>query len=86
MKKKFDVLKNKIDLEYSSLMQERNAILIALTGIPITMLNLSFSFFKFDMFQSMVIAFVSGLFIFYIKTLWDEKLHEKLKEMEKLIE
>jgi hypothetical protein len=79
------LVKNKIDLQYNSLLQERNALLIALTGVPLTIINLLTTIMKVDIRTSLLWALVSFLSFLYLKVLWDRKLKEKLAEIDLLM-
>lgn len=81
---KIEILKNKIDLEYNYLMQERNALLIALVGIPVSIFNISLSVLKIDPVFSLDIALLFGLVIYSFKLEWDRKLRNKLEEIDKI--
>lgn len=77
--------KNKIDLQYQNLMQERNAILLTLVGMPITIFNLAISIFKLEIFQSVIISFISFYFLLRLKEHWDKKVKQKINEIDYLI-
>lgn len=79
------LLKNKLEMEYQALMQERSSILIALTGVPITFFNLMFSMFKLPPLESMVGTFISFIILLSVKLHWDEMLRTKRDEIDKLL-
>jgi len=79
------LIKNKIDLQYNALMQERSAILIALTGLPLTAFNVALSVFRLELPQSLALSLISFLIMFFLKTEWDRKMEEKLEEINLLM-
>jgi hypothetical protein len=79
------LIKNKIDLEYNSLLQERNTILIALTGVPLTIVNVLIIVMGVDARASLLWALVSFLSFLYLKISWDRKLKTKLTEIDRLM-
>lgn len=86
MKMKNDqLIKNKIDLQFTSLMHERNAILVALAGVPLTILNLMVSVFHHDLFTSSVVFLFFLSFFYALKRRYDQRLEEKLMEIDKLM-
>ncbi len=77
--------KNKIDLQYQTLMQERNAILLTLVGMPITVFNLAITIFQLEIFQAVTISFLSFYFLLMLKEGWDKKVKHKIEEIDYLM-
>ncbi len=83
MDKKTTIRKNKVDLEYQYLLQERNAVLIALPAIPITILNVLITVFKADLVFSTVVAGISVPIILHFRKTIEIKIKNKIKELDK---
>jgi len=83
--KEMQIKKNRLDLEYRALMQERNALIILITGAPVTILNLGIVVLKGDLLIIMIAAWVSVILSYSLKLRHDEKLNTKLDELNALI-
>lgn len=84
MDKKTTIKKNKLELEYQALMQERNAIIIAITGVPITILNFGILLFKLTPLTTTLVALLSFVVILILKRRWDRKINSKRSELDEL--
>ena len=72
------IKKNKIDLKHQTILQERNAILLALIGVPLTVVNLLVSVLKIDLADSLAAAFVLGIFLWNKKLDYDKKIQNNI--------
>ncbi|MFH1978543.1 MAG: hypothetical protein ABIJ92_04415 [Candidatus Aenigmatarchaeota archaeon] len=82
---KIQLKKNKIDLEARYIMQERNAILLALPALPLTSFNLGLFVGQLDPLVSAFIALVVFEYLYFIKLHFDRKLKDKIKEIDDLM-
>lgn len=79
------IKKNKFDLQHQILLQERNAILLAIIGVPLTVFNILISIVKINAIPSTILAFISFWLLLEIKNNLDEKIESKLNELDNLL-
>lgn len=78
------IRKNKIDLEYQAIIQERNATLLALVGVPATIFNIAITLLKWDVLAAAVVAFFSVWVLWGVKLALDNKIKDKIGELDRI--
>lgn len=79
------IKKNKIDLEHQAMLQERNAILLALVGVPTTLFNISITLLRWDILAAGIAALLSVWVLLGIKSTLDAKIKSKVNELDRIV-
>ncbi len=82
---KLKLRKNRLEMEYQSLLQVRNAILLAWTGIPITIINIGISVLHLDIVPVFVATTVSWAIIEWLRRVWDRRMSDKWSELDSML-